>query len=316
MPKKHKPRFGSLQFWPRKRAVRVLPSVNYKAIEKKKKGILGAICYKAGMLTAIVKDITPDSMTLNKQIFLPVTIMECPPMKVFGIRFYKENKVTRDVLASVDKELKRKIKIPKKSAKLEEKIPKEYDNINLIVYSLVKRTGIKKTPDIAEIGLGGSLQESLEKAKNLFGKEISTTEIFSAGQLVDIHAVTKGKGTQGPVKRFGISLRQAKSEKGVRKAGSLGPWTPKRVSFRAPLAGQLGFFTRCHYNNKILEIADIKKKDINPTGGFLHYGKIKTFYAIVKGSIQGSAKRPLLLSFASRETKKTAKKKFELIKLE
>jgi len=42
--------------------------------------------------------------------------------------------------------------------------------------------------------------------------------------MVDSKTFTKGKGFQGPVKRFGISLRSHKSEKVIRGPGSLGPW--------------------------------------------------------------------------------------------
>ena len=51
MPKINRPRFGSLQFWPRKRAEKEIPSVNWKTI--KGKGILGFITYKVGMATEI-----------------------------------------------------------------------------------------------------------------------------------------------------------------------------------------------------------------------------------------------------------------------
>jgi len=325
MSKKHKPRFGSLQFWPRKRARKVLPSVNWKELEKKEKEekegkLLGFVGYKVGMFSAIVKDLTPDSLTKNKKVVLPVTAIECPAMRVLAIRFYK-NGTAIDILAQgLEKYLRRKIRIPKKEQKVKiDEIAKklsEYNNIRLLVYTLVKRTGIKKTPDIAEIGLQGTLQEKFDAAKNLLGKEIKPEDVFAKGQLIDVHGVTKGKGIAGPVKRFGIGLKQHKSEKGRRRPGSLGPWTPKRVSFRAPMAGQLGFFTRTSYNNKILDINKISQKDINPASGFAHYGRIKTNYAIVKGSVQGAQKRPLLLTCPLRPRKKKAKENFELVTLE
>lgn len=331
MPKKHKPRFGSLQFWPRKRAEKVLPSVNWKPLEKKereekegreeKSKLLGFIGYKTGMLSAIVKDLTPDSLTRNKKIVLPVTAIECPAMKVLATRFYKNDNTSIDILASgLEKYLRRKIRTPKKEQKIKiddiaNKL-NEYSNIRLIVYTLVNRTGIKKTPDIAEIGLQGTLQEKFDAAKSLLGKEIKIEDAFAKGQLIDIHGVTKGKGFAGPVKRMGISLKQHKTEKGVRRPGSLGPWTPKRVSFKAPMAGQLGFFTRTIYNNKILDINKISEKDINPASGFTRYGRIKTDYAIIKGSVQGALKRPLLLTCSLRPRRKKIKGNFELLKLE
>ena len=135
-------------------------------------------------------------------------------------------------------------------------------------------------------------------------------------QLVDLRGLTKGKGLSGPVKRFGVSLRQHKSEKGVRRPGNVGPWHPDNVTFRIPMAGQLGMFSRIQYNGKIIELGKIKEKNINPKQGWHKYGNINTEYAIVAGSIQGPRKRQLLLTFPLRKTKKTEKKNYEVIKLD
>ena len=108
------PRKGSLQFWPRKRAYKLLPSVNWDAINSGK-NLKGFICYKAGMASAFVKDNTENSMTKGKKIAVPVTILECPSMKILSVRFYKNGKVANEILAeNPDKELKKIIKFPKK----------------------------------------------------------------------------------------------------------------------------------------------------------------------------------------------------------
>ena len=75
MAKLSNPRAGSLQFWPRKKAEKFLPSVNWKMVSSKNKGILGFIAYKVGMASAIVKDNTSDSLTKGKKIFIPDEIM-------------------------------------------------------------------------------------------------------------------------------------------------------------------------------------------------------------------------------------------------
>jgi large subunit ribosomal protein L3 len=183
------------------------------------------------------------------------------------------------------------------------------------VYSDAKKTGIKKVPDITEIGLPGSVDKKLEFAKAHLGKEIFVADILKPLQLVDVRGLTKGKGLSGPVKRFGITFKSHKSEKGVRRPGSLAPWHPHRVTFRAPMAGQLGMFTRVIYNNKILGIGKIHEKNINPSSGFKKYGVIKTDYVILDGSVQGPQKRQVLLTAAMRPTKKQLKKNYELIKV-
>ncbi len=307
MPKTSKPRGGSLQYWPRKRAERLLPSVNWKNIQDRGGGILGFVAYKAGMCRILAKDLTPNSMTKNKQIVLPATVLECPPLKIFSVRFYKNGIAAGEVVISNDRELKRVVKTPKQPKTLDSVDISKYDDLRIIAYSVVKKTGIKKSPDIAEIAIAGTLQEKFDLVKNLMGKEISVDKVFARDQLIDVHGVTKAKGLEGPITRFGISLRQHKSEKGTRRPGTLGPWKPARVSFRAPLAGQLGLFTRVQYNNKIL---DIKQDFPQPLD---NYGIIKNPCIIVKGSMQGPAKRAVLLSIAARP--KAKKENFEVVKI-
>jgi len=309
MPTRKSPRKGSLQFWPRKRARKFLPRVNWNFVSGKNfKGFIG---YKAGMASVSVKDNTPDSKTKGKEIIIPATILECPKMKIFSVRFYKNKKVIKEVLAeNLDKELKRKIKLPKKSLGKIEDI-KDYDDIKIICYSVVKKTGLKKKPDLSEIDISGNIEEKLKLINENLKKEISISDVFEKGQLVDLRGLTKGKGFQGPVKRFGIKLKFHKSEKGRRRPGSLGPWHPARVIFRVPMAGQLGMFTRIVYNNKIIDLGKSEGKFKN----IKNFGDVKTDYILLKGSVQGPAKRQLLITFPLRETKKQKKKNFELLEV-
>lgn len=306
------PRKGSLQFWPRKRAEKFLPRVNWIAIENSK-NLKGFICYKAGMKSAIVKDNTPNSMTQGKKIAIPVTIISCPVMKIFSIRFYKDRKVMTEILAEhFDKELKRKLKLPKNSKKPEIDSVKNFDDVSVICYSVAKTSGIKKTPDISEIGLKGNLDNKIAWIKEKIGKEISVSEVFEVGNVVDFRGLTKAKGFQGPVKRFGVKLRGHKSEKGVRKVGSIGPWHPARVTFRVAMAGQMGFHTRVVYNEKIL---DMKKSGEKILKNIKNFGDVLTDYIIVYGSVQGTAKRQLLLTSGLRPTKKQTKKNYEVVEI-
>ncbi len=313
MPTKKSPRKGSLQFWPRKRVKKFLPRVNWDAISSGK-NLKGFICYKTGMMSASIKDNTPDSLTKGKKITIPVTILECPSMKIFSVRFYKNSKVMKEILASeLDKELKRKVKLPKaKQSKNKIEDVKDYDNVKIIVYSQVKKTGIKKTPDLIEIGLTGNTEEKINFIKENISKEISVLNFFEKGQLIDLRGLTTGRGLSGPVKRFGITLKGHKSEKGRRRPGSLGPWHPARVTFRVPMAGQLGMFTRVVYNNKIIDLGKSSDRELK---NIKNFGNIKTDYVIVQGSVQGPAKRQLLITSSLRETKKQLKKNFELLEL-
>lgn len=306
-------RSGSLQFYPRVRAKRQIPRINWSKIKRNGVGLLGFIGYKAGMVSVWAKDDTPDSMTKGKRIAIPATVIECPPAKIYSVRFYKNGIVKKEVIVSNEKNLKRKVRVPKEVGELKEE--SDFDEVRIILYSLVWKTGIgKKKPDMFEVALSGSAEEKINFVKEHVGKEINIADVFESG-LVDIHGVTRGFGTEGPVARFGISLKTHKSEKGRRRPGSLAPWHPARVTFRAPQAGQTGYHTRTIYNNLILEIGRINEKDINPKGGFPHYGKIKESYIIVRGSVMGPKKRGLVITYASRPSKRQEKKKYEVIEL-
>jgi len=320
MPKTKSPRKASLQFWPRKRAEKFLPSVNWNIIPKNSsKGLKGFIGYKAGMASAYVKDNTPDSRTKDKRVIIPVTILECPKMKILSVRFYKNKKVAKDILNNqLDKGLRKKLKLPKKNPeKLDNVKPEDYDDVTILAYSQVKNTSLKEKPDIMEIGLQpgeGGIEEKLNFIKENLGKEISVTDIFDVNQLVDVRGLTKGKGLQGPVKRFNLHLKSHKSEKGRRRPGSIGPWHPARVTFRVPMAGQLGMFTRVHYNNTIISIGNSQDLTKGLTG-IKGYGNVKTDYIVVTGSVQGPSKRQILITAPLRESKKQSKKSYELIEL-
>lgn len=324
MPKQGHIRHGSLQFYPRKRAKKILPRVSWDSLsDKKQKGLLGFIGYKVGMASAYVKDNLSSSLTKGQRITIPITIIECPTLKIFSVRFYKNNKVVGEVLNSnVDKEMKKRVKVPKEvKDKVEEFVKKnedKFDDIKIIIYSQVKKTRIKKKPDVSEIGLAGNLDEKLNFVKENLDKEISVRDFFTEDMkdgLVDVRGVTKGKGTQGPTKRFGLTLQVHKTEKGKRGPGSGGPWHPARVEFTQPMAGQMGFFSRVVYNNKVIVVGDVKERDINPKQGFKRYGMVRGDYVIVLGSVQGPVKRQLLITVPLRASKNQIKKNFEFLEV-
>ena len=72
-------------------------------------------------------------------------------------------------------------------------------------------------------------------------------------------------------------------------------------------------FTRVTYNNKIMDMG--KSEGDKELKNIKNYGNIKTDYVIVAGSVQGPAKRQLMITSPLRETKKQLKKSYELIGL-
>jgi large subunit ribosomal protein L3 len=298
-----------MQCWPRVRAKRIYPKV--KGFSNAKDAVLqGFAGYKVGMTHIIITDGNKNSMTKGEDITLPVTVVECPPLKIIGVRFYKKRyksiQPQTDILAKPDKELARKLNVPKKEGKkISDVKADDFDEMRILVQTQPKMTGIgKKKPELFEVCIGGSKEDKLNFAKENLGKELSVKDVLKEGQLVDIRAVTTGKGYQGPVKRFGVKIRHHKSEKTKRGPGSLGGWTSQgHVMYRIAHAGQMGFHNRVDYNKQVIMIGDDPKK-INAAGGFIRYGQVKNSYILLKGSIPGPSKRLLRLESPIRPNKK------------
>ncbi len=316
MPSTRSPRKGSMQYWPRKRAKRQYARVR-SWTESGKPGPLGFAGYKAGMTTMIISEKNHLSKKGdNIDHAIPVTVIECPPLKVASVRFYSKDgygmKVSYEVFGKVDKELGRKIKLSKKTdeAKLDAVKLSDCDDIRLNVYTMPSKTGIgKKKPELFELALNGTIEEKFNYAKERLGKEIRVEEVFSEGAQMDIHSITTGKGFQGPVKRFGVGLRSHKSEKVKRGPGSLGGWKGQgHFMYRIAHAGKMGYHARNELNKWLVKISD-KPEDINPKGGFVRYGVVKNPYILVKGSVGGPAKRIIKLTHASRPNSKIPKSK-------
>ncbi len=295
MPSTHNPRRGSLQFWPRRRARRPYARTrSWPEIDEVK--LVGFAGYKAGMTHVMVNDDTPNSLTKGETIACPVTVIECPPLKVYSIRFYQKTskglQIASEVFSkNVDKHLKRKIKPSKKA----NKEPENFEDIRLVVYTQPNLIGLKKKPEIFELGISGKDNKArLDFAKGLLDKEIRISDVFKEGQFLDSCSITKAKGFQGTVKKFGVKIRQHKAEKTKRGIGTLGAWTPKRTHWTTPQAGKMGFNQRMEYNKLTLKIGN-DPQEINPDGGFVGYGLVKSDYILIKGSLSGTRKRLITL---------------------
>jgi large subunit ribosomal protein L3 len=294
-----------MQFWPRKRAKKPVARVRAWATTTDAKPLAFA-GYKAGMTHIIATDNRKTSTSKNEDIAIPVTIIECPPMKIFSVRAYKPlgygTAVSKEFIVTKDKDLVKRITLPKQlNISFDDLNPEEYTTISLIVYTQPKKIGFKKIPDLFEVKLGGSNKDKIKYIKEHIDKEISIQDLLKEGENVDLHAITKGKGFQGPVKRFGVGLKSHKSEKGVRAVGSLGGWSGQaHVMYRVAHAGQMGFHQRVQYNNMILKIGD-NPVDVNQSGGITHYGEVKNTYVLIKGTVPGPKKRMIIMAKAIRE---------------
>ncbi len=307
-----RPRFGSMGVWPRKRAARTYARIrSFPQVKEAKPLFFPA--YKAGMTRVSVLGVDKNKTNYGIEEAQAVTVLECPPIKIASVRLYKQEGndeiVSKQLNFKVDRELFRKIlkiKDDKLSSlkDLESLNMDDYSDLTIQVYTMPKQIDLKKTPELFELTIGGSLAEKLEFVKNKFDKQIMVGDVLSEGQLIDVHGVTRGRGFQGPVKRFGIGLKNHKSEKGQRAPGSLGSWIGQaHVAHRVARAGQTGYHLRTQNNNMIMRIGD-KPEEINPAGGFINYGLVKSSYILVKGSLQGPKKRLLFLANPMRSLKK------------
>ncbi|RLF35541.1 MAG: 50S ribosomal protein L3 [Thermoplasmata archaeon] len=298
MPKYHRPRRGSLAYSPRKRARSEVPHIKSWAEDGGKPKLQGFAGYKAGMTHVLVIDYRPTSTTSGKEVMVPVTVVETPPLKVVAIRGYTETPYGLKTLTEVwtedlDRDLSRRIVLPKKKPERGWEDLENADDIRAIVHTQPKLVPSipKKKPELMEIRIGGgTIEERLEYAKQILGKEVRVKEVIREGDMLDAIAVTKGKGFQGHVKRWGVKLLSHKNSKHRRMIGTEGSWTPSWVQPTVPQAGQMGYHQRTEYNKRVLKIGE-NGEEITPAGGFPHYGVVRNEYMIIHGSLPGPAKR-------------------------
>jgi large subunit ribosomal protein L3 len=240
------------------------------------------------------------------------TVVEVPPMRFLGVRVYKinesgDNFVFKDLFFKPEKQFKSNFLLPNKfSDKKDFEEIKNFEDVSKIsvfLYSKPYLTGIgKKTSEVIEVGLGGNdINSQVDYILTLLGKDLRFMDIFSEKAYVYVHGVTKGKGYQGPVKRFGVQIRAKKSEKTKRGPGNISAWSAENhTMYRVAMAGRMGFHLRTMYSVPILKISN-DLKIINPSAGFNHYGFVKNDYVILKGSLFGTQKRPLVFAAPQRK---------------
>ena len=322
MAKKSHPRRGSMAFSPRKRANRPFGHVKSwpttDASEVRMQGFAG---WKAGMTHVLSRDLNPRSPSAGQEVRMPVTVVECPKMRILGVRGYAMTPYGKQAAGEAWADA---AKIAEAFEDLFKRLPvrKEHDaekhfenlmNADLVEVRLICATqphsvsGIPtKVPSVMEVGLdGGNIGDQLNYAKEKLGEEYSFADAFEEGALTDIVAITKGYGWQGVIKRFGGKLQSHKNSKKRRQHGNMGAFGDGYVRKSIRQGGQTGYHQRTEYNKRIMRIASTEDHSITPAGGFLHYGEVKSDYILVKGSVPGPAKRLIRFRDATRGSDKT-----------
>ncbi|KAL5543195.1 hypothetical protein UlMin_010905 [Ulmus minor] len=94
--------------------------------------------------------------------------------------------------------------------------------------------------------------QKVDFAYGFFEKQVSVDDVFQKDEMIDINGVTKGKGHDNVITRWGVTRLPPKTHKSLRKVAC------------------------------IVTEFDMTKKDITPIGGFPHYGVVKDDYILIK----------------------------------
>ena len=265
--------------------------------------LLGFAGFKAGGIHILTVDDREKTPNFGKQLLNAATVIATPPIKIIGIRGYKRDLYGQHAIFDVyakdlPKELSRKFdaKITDDGISKAASLLESASDVMAIVAISPNSIGLgQKVPFVFEVAVSGKDPRSqYDYVKSLLGREIRNTDVFQIGQNIDVFGITRGKGIEGPITRFGVKRKQHKSRKSVRAVGTLGPISPAVVMYTVARQGQRGFHQRTEYNKRILIISNTDKdaqNSINPPGGFKHFGLVKGDYIVVRGSVPGVPKR-------------------------
>jgi large subunit ribosomal protein L3 len=299
------PHRGSLAYLPRGRAksmearIRAWPKVN-----SDEPRLLAHAGFKAGCVQIVNIDDREKTPNHGKQLVSLGTVIATPPILIIGIRGYSIDPRGRHAefdyhADNLPKYISQFVQAKENSLIDSEKLLKSIKEIYAIIAVTPKNAGLsQKKPYIFEASVkGGDIKKQFTFLKELLGKEVKIDQVFEAGTTVDTAAITKGKGWEGPITRWGVKRKQHKSRKSVREVGSLGPISPQYVMYTVPRAGQRGFHQRIEYNKKIMlmDNTENSKFKINPDGGFKHFGNVNGDFVIVRGSVPGTYNRLIKL---------------------
>uniref|UniRef100_A0A7S3CMH6 Ribosomal protein L3 n=1 Tax=Strombidium rassoulzadegani TaxID=1082188 RepID=A0A7S3CMH6_9SPIT len=337
------PRQGHLGYLPKRRTKHTKGKIRSFPRDDKTKPvhITGFIGYKAGM-THIVRTMNKreGKKTVKKDVSEAVSIIECPPIKVIGVvgyietprglrtlstawaqnlpegvirRFYKNYYCSKKkAFSKYALKYKEDPKSNKHVNRDLNRIKKFCSVVRVIVASQIEKCKFRqRKAHVMELQVnGGSVAQKVDFCVEKFEKEISVGEVFSNNEMIDTISITQGKGTQGVIKRFGVSRLPRKTHRGLRKVACIGAWHPSAVKWTVARAGNLGYHHRTQINQKVYRVGagairgttnngsteqDPHVKNITPIGGFPHYGIVNEDFLMIKGGVMGPKKRCITL---------------------
>ena len=310
--KQSAPRHGSMAFLPRKRAESMAARIrHWPQLKLDKPTPLAFAGYKVAMTQATLVDDREGSPTKGREIAVPVTIIEAPPLVAVGARVYRngfgEKRVTKEIWSpKLPDDLFRRLVTMKNAheraeVKIEAQDVPDGGEVRLIVCTQPRLSGSKKKiPEVFEIKVdGGSSDDVVNYVNSSLGKEIKAADVLKPGSFVDVFGITKGKGWAGVVKRFGVKIMDRKSNKTRRGIATMGSKSPSNVMFYVPRGGQMGYHQRPIRNLRVLNVGQASESP-KMSGGFLKYGLVGSDYLLLEGSVPGPTKRFLKLRYSAR----------------
>ena len=310
------PRRGSLAYLPRGRAKSMEARIRaWPKIDSDEPKLLAHAGFKAGCVQIVNIDDREKTPNHGKQLVSLGTVIVTPPILIVGIRGYSKNQNGKqaefDLYANnLPKNISTLFNSKNKENLLEpsEIALKKIKEIYAVIAIIPRNANLsQKKPYVFEVSVkGGDIKKQFAYVKELLGKEVKIDQVFEAGVTVDTAAITKGKGWEGPITRWGVKKKQHKSRKSVREVGSLGPISPQYVMYTVPRAGQRGLHQRIEYDKKIMVMDNTEniKYEINPKGGFKHFGNVNGDFIIVRGSVPGTYNRLIKLRSQIRNVPK------------
>ena len=338
------PRQGHLGYMPKRRTKHTKGKIrSFPKDDKTKPVHLTAFMgYKAGM-THVVRYVEKreGKKTIKKDVVEPVTVVETPPMKVVGMvgyietprglramstvwaqnlptavirRFYKNYHVAKKrAFTNYAKKYDEKADSKKHPNRDIQRITKYCQVVRVLCSTQIEKCKLRqRKAHLMEIQVNGgdNIKSKVDWAVSKFEAEVSVGEVFSNNEMIDTIAITRGKGTQGTIKRFGVSKLPRKTRRGNRKVACIGAWHPSAVKWTVARAGNLGYYHRTQINQKIYRVGagairginnnastetDAHVKNITPVGGFPHYGIVNEDFLLITGQVMGPRKRQVTL---------------------
>merc|ERR1712133_233339 len=292
------------------------------------------IGFKAGMTHVVREAEKPGSAINKKEVVEPVTIIETPALKVVGVTGYIKTVWAAHLSDEVKRRFYRRWYSSKKKAFSKankrwetedgkKSIERDLDmlkkyakSVRAICHTQMKGLSLRqKKAHLIEIQVnGGSIAEKVDWRRTNFEKDVAVNTVFNEAEMIDCIGITKGRGYHGVTSRWHTKKLPRKTHKGLRKVACIGAWHPSRVAFSVARSGQKGYHHRTEINKKVYRVGagyhqvggkmvtnsgatevDVTDKSINPVGGFVHYGQVKSDFVMIKGGVMGPKKRAITL---------------------